>query len=53
VPVLDVVNGYYDACNNGGDLSTVPLADDVKFSGPLAEQRGGHRPGASLALAFA
>jgi hypothetical protein len=37
---LDVVNAYYDACNNGGDLSGVPLADDVSFSGPLARVEG-------------
>jgi SnoaL-like domain len=40
VPVLDIVNHYYDACNNGGDLSAVPLADDVKFTGPLASVVG-------------
>jgi hypothetical protein len=37
---LDIVNSYYEACNNDGDLSTVPLADDVKFSGPLASVDG-------------
>jgi ketosteroid isomerase-like protein len=37
---LDVVNAYYEACNNGGDLSRVPLASDVKFTGPLASVEG-------------
>jgi hypothetical protein len=37
---LDVVNDYYEACNNGGDLTSVPLADDVTFSGPLATVQG-------------
>jgi hypothetical protein len=37
---LDIVNAYYEACNNGGDLSGVPLADDVSFSGPLATVEG-------------
>jgi SnoaL-like domain len=37
---LDVVNAYYEACNDGGDLSGVPLADDVTFSGPLAIVEG-------------
>lgn len=37
---LELVNSYYEACNNGGDLSGVPLADDVKFSGPLATVEG-------------
>jgi ketosteroid isomerase-like protein len=37
---LDVVNRYYEACNNGGDLSGVPLAEDVTFRGPLASVEG-------------
>jgi ketosteroid isomerase-like protein len=36
----DLVNDYYEACNNGGDLSSIPLADDVEFSGPLATVKG-------------
>jgi hypothetical protein len=40
VSALDVVNSYYKACNEGGDLSGVPLADDVKFTGPLATVKG-------------
>jgi SnoaL-like domain len=40
VSSLDVVNTYYEACNNGGDLTNVPLADDVKFSGPIASVQG-------------
>jgi hypothetical protein len=35
--VLDIVNTYYDAwINKQGDLADVPLADDFKFSGPVA-----------------
>jgi ketosteroid isomerase-like protein len=37
---LEIVNGYYEACNNGGDLSDVPLADDVRFTGPLGSVQG-------------
>jgi SnoaL-like domain len=37
---LDVVNLYYEACNDGGDLRRVPLADDVTFKGPLASVQG-------------
>jgi hypothetical protein len=37
---LDIVNRYYDACNNRGDLGDVPLADDVTFRGPLASVEG-------------
>lgn len=37
---LDLVNRYYEACNNGGDLTNVPLADNVKFTGPLASVEG-------------
>jgi hypothetical protein len=37
---LDLVNSYYEACNNGGDLSGVPLADDLTFSGPLGSVEG-------------
>jgi hypothetical protein len=37
---VQMVNSYYEACNNGGDLSEVPLADGVKFSGPLASVEG-------------
>jgi SnoaL-like domain len=37
---LDIVNGYYRACNRGGDLSDVPLADDVTFRGPLGSVEG-------------
>jgi hypothetical protein len=40
VSALDVVNRYYQACNQGGDLSGVPLADDVKFDGPLGSVEG-------------
>jgi ketosteroid isomerase-like protein len=40
VSALDLVNSYYEACNNGGDLSRVPLAEDVRFSGPLATVEG-------------
>lgn len=37
---LDVVNRYYEACNSGGDLREIPLAQDVTFSGPLATVEG-------------
>jgi hypothetical protein len=37
---LSIVNRYYAACNGGGDLSEVPLADGVRFSGPLASVEG-------------
>jgi SnoaL-like domain len=37
---LDVVNSYYEACNNGGDLSDVALADNVRFAGPLGSVEG-------------
>jgi SnoaL-like domain len=37
---LEVVRRYYEACNDGGDLTSVPLADDVTFSGPLASVQG-------------
>jgi hypothetical protein len=37
---LDVVNSYYKACNNGGDLSGVALADNVRFAGPLGSVEG-------------
>jgi hypothetical protein len=37
---LDLVNRYYEACNNVGDLTNVPLADNVKFTGPLASVEG-------------
>jgi SnoaL-like domain len=37
---LELVNRYYEACNNGGDLSGIPLANEVVFSGPLATVRG-------------
>jgi hypothetical protein len=40
---LDVVNGYYAACNDGGDLSEVPLADSVRFEGPLGSVEGADR----------
>jgi hypothetical protein len=37
---LEIVNRYYEACRNGGDLSGIPLADDVTFSGPLGTVEG-------------
>jgi hypothetical protein len=40
---LDIVNQYYAACNNGGDLSNVPLAEDVRFEGPLGSVEGADR----------
>ena len=34
---LDIVNSYYDAwANRQGNLDDVPLADDFKFTGPVA-----------------
>lgn len=34
---LDIVNAYYDAwANKQGNLDDVPIADDFKFSGPVA-----------------
>jgi hypothetical protein len=36
----DIVNSYYRACNQGGDLTNVPLADHVTFRGPLGSVRG-------------
>jgi SnoaL-like domain len=38
--VLEIVNSYYAACNDGGDLSKVPLADNVRFTGPLGRVEG-------------
>ena len=40
---LEVVVGYYAACNSGGDLSDVPLADNVWFEGPLGRVEGADR----------
>jgi ketosteroid isomerase-like protein len=40
---LTVVIGYYEACNDGGDLSEVPLAEDVQWTGPLGTVRGADR----------
>jgi len=37
---LAVVNSYYGACDGGGDLSDVPLADRVVFRGPLGRVEG-------------
>lgn len=37
---LEIVNRYYEACRNGGDLSGIPLADNVRFSGPLGTVEG-------------
>jgi hypothetical protein len=37
---LEVVRRYYEACNDGGDLTSVRLADDVTFSGPLGSVQG-------------
>jgi hypothetical protein len=37
VSVLEIVNAYYDAwMTKRGDLGDVPLADDFKFTGPVA-----------------
>jgi ketosteroid isomerase-like protein len=43
--VLDVVNTYYDAWKNKGDFTGVPLADDFRFTGPVAsfEDAAGYR----------
>ena len=41
----EIVDSYYDAWKNGGDLSEVPLADDFTFTGPVAsfEDAAGYR----------
>jgi hypothetical protein len=40
---LEVVNAFYAACNDGGDLSDVPLAGCVRFTGPLGTVEGADR----------
>jgi ketosteroid isomerase-like protein len=46
VSVLEIVNSYYDAwMNKRGDFSDVPLAEDFRFTGPVAsfEDADGYR----------
>ena len=50
--ILDVVGSYYDAWKAGkGDFSTVPLAPDFAFTGPVAsfETAEGYRQMAAQA----
>jgi ketosteroid isomerase-like protein len=46
VTTLEIVNAYYDAwANRNGNLDDVPLAEDFKFTGPVAsfENAAGYR----------